>query len=293
MTINFLADASPIISFHRNEHTFNLGTGATDDVLHIYGSTGLGLAPADIALTDRINGHGSHLRGIRYETRELFIPLLIHKQTYAECTEVRRQLYRFLAPHLGPVRIQVHDPATGTIRSIEGVLRDGLTGDFSSNFHGSWQTLGLTFVCPNPYWSGPEHVLELKVSPGVKPFISQTVPFFPVILAQSTVQGQFAVHVEGDASISPIWRVSGPGNDLVITNGKERFELNHTWGPGATLTIDTNKRRMNPDLWHKVPLASRLFDLQPGTNRLNVTMTGATPATKVELIYAEQYMEAI
>lgn len=287
-------ETNPLVSFERGGQVLPLGRfPLEDDVLHLHGSTGLGLPPVSHATVERANGHGVHLRGSRYQAREVFIPLWVQKRSKAELTAYRRQLYRLLAPHLGPVTIRVQDPATGTDRTIQGVLKEGLEGNFGDDFDAVSQSFGLTFLCPDPYWSGPEHVLELKVNPGVKPFISQTVPFFPVILAQSTVQGQFTVQVEGDAPISPTWRITGPGSDLVISRGRERFELNHTWNPGGVLTIDTEKRRMSPDLWNKVPLSSRLFDLQPGNNQLNVSMVAATTQTKVEMIYAEKYLEAI
>lgn len=286
------ANLSPVVSFSRNGQTFTLGTNS-EDVLHLHGSMGLGLAPAEVKLRDRIGRDGSTLEGTRYGSREIFLPLLIHKRTKAECTSVRRELYRLLAPHLGPVDIILHDRATGTTRSISGILKNGLEGDFSENFHGSWQTLGLTFICPDPWWRGETHLISNKVSPGVKPFISLTVPFFPVILAQSTVQGEIEIQVEGDAPVSPTWQVTGPGTDLVISDGKNTFTVNHSLRAGETLTIDTKTRRLTPDLWDKVPLSSRLFDLPPGPNKLTVTMVGATPQTAIDLIYTEKYLEAI
>lgn len=289
-----LLNQSPIVTFTRDGKTLQLGTGLdSEDVLHLHGSTGLGLAPADISLKDRINADGAHIDGVRYGAREVFIPLFIQKPTRAECTEVRRSLYRLLAPYLGQVEITIFDQATGTRRSIKGLLKDGLEGDFGQDFHGSWQTLGLTFICPDPWWRGEPHLISNKVSPGVKTFISETVPFFPVILAQSTVQGAFEIEVQGDGPIEPTWQVTGPGTDLVISNGTDTFTINHTLRVGETVTIDAAGRRITPDLWDKVPLSSRLFNLTPGTNRLNITMVGATTETTVDLVYSEKYMEAI
>lgn len=289
-----LLNQSPIVTFTRDGRTLQLGTGHdSEDVLHLHGSTGLGLAPADIALKDRINADGAHIDGVRYGAREIFIPLFIQKPTRAECTEVRRNLYRLLAPHLGQVEITIFDQATGTRRSIKGLLKDGLEGDFGDGFHGSWQTLGLTFICPDPWWRGEPHLISNRISSGAKPFISESVSFFPVVLAQSTVEGAFEIEVQGDGAIEPTWQVTGPGTDLVITNGTDTFTINHSLRAGETITIDTAGRRLTPDLWDKVPLSSRLFSLTPGTNRLNITMVGATPETTVDLIYSEKYMEAI
>lgn len=294
MADNRYKDHAPIVAFARNGQRLVLGTGRPEeDLIHLHGSTGLGLAPADIKLRDRISADGSYLEGVRYGSRELFLPIFIQKESKAELTEIRRQLYRLLAPHLGPVEIIIHDIATGTRRSIQGVLKSGLEGDFSEPFHGNWQTLGLTFICPDPWWEGNPKFFTSRISPGVKPFISETVPFFPIILASSTVQGEIEVQIEGDAPISPIWQVTGPGTDLVISNGTDTFTVNHALREGETLTINGKDRRLTPDLWHKVPISSRIFDLPPGRNHLTVTMVGANTKSRIDLIYNERFLEAL
>lgn len=287
-----LENSSPLVSFRRGEQVFSLGT-RDEGILHLHGSQGLGLPPVDIQLVDRVGADGARVNGVRYKEREIFIPLLIHKRTLAECTQVRRELYSFLAPHRGPVEVVVEDPATGTVRRISGRYKGGLEGDFDSGFHGAWQTLGLKFVCPDPWWRGEQNLISLSVAPGVKPFLSETVPFFPVILSQSAVQDRFTVEIAGAGEVTPTWQVTGPGEDLMISNGAETFRVNHQLRAGETLAIDTARRRLTPDVWEKVPLSSRLFTLKPGVNHLHITMNGATPETRVNLVYAERFLEAI
>ena len=284
---------SPIVSLSRNGETFTLGRGPDDPVLHLYGSTGLGLAPVDIASSDRITGDGSIVRGVRYGAREVYLPLLMESDSVAGLSVMRRELNRLLAPHLGPVEIRVEDPASGTDRMIRGYYREGLDGDFGDGFHGSWQTLGLTFECPDPWWLGPEQTVELRVNPGVKPFLSDTVPFFPVILAQSTVQGQFDVTIEGDGPVWPAWEVLGPGTDLVIARGTDRIEIAGSFSPTSPVLIDTAAGRITPDRWADTSLRSRLFSLDPGQQSLTVTLVSATPATLVRLTYRERYLEGV
>lgn len=284
---------SPIVSLSRDGQVFELGRGPDDPVLHLYGSTGLGLAPVDIASTDRITGDGSIVRGVRYGAREVFLPLLMESDSVAGLSVMRRELNRLLAPHLGPVEIRVEDPASGTDRMIRGYYREGLDGDFGDGFHGSWQTLGLTFECPDPWWLGPEQTVELRVNPGSKPFLSDTVPFFPVILAQSTVQGRFDVTIEGDGPVWPAWEVLGPGTDLVIARGTDRIEIAGSFSPTVPVLIDTAAGRITPDRWADTSLRSRLFSLDPGQQSLTVTLVSATPATLVRLTYRERYLEGV
>lgn len=284
---------SPIVSLSRNGETFTLGRGPDDPVLHLYGSTGLGLAPVDIASTDRITGDGSIVRGVRYGAREVYLPLLMESDSVAGLSVMRRELNRLLAPHLGPVEIRIEDPASGTDRMIRGYYREGLDGDFGDGFHGSWQTLGLTFECPDPWWLGPEQTVELRVNPGSKPFLSDTSPFFPVILAQSVVQGRFDVTIEGDGPVWPAWEVLGPGTDLVIARGTDRIEIAGSFSPTSPVLIDTAAGRITPDRWADTSLRSRLFSLDPGQQSLTVTLVSATPATLVRLTYRERYLEGV
>lgn len=272
---------------------FELGRSGHDPVLHLHGSTGLGVAPVDIAKTDRITSDGSIVRGVRYTDREVFIPLAVEAESTAALSEVRRSLSRLLAPHLGPVDIRVQDPATGTDRMIRGYYTEGLDGDFGDSFHGTWQTLGLTFMCPDPWWLGPEQVVELRVNPGSKPFISSTVPFFPVTLAQSSVIGQFDVDILGDGPVSPAWEVLGPGTDLVIARGTDRIEIGGTFPAGSPVLIDAGTGRITPDRWADVSLRSRLFKLEPGGQSLKVTMVGASTDTVVRLTYRERFLEGV
>lgn len=283
----------PIVSLSRGEQSFELGRGPSQPVLLRHGSTGLGLAPISIASSDRLGGHGTVVRGVRYGPRDIFLPIRLSASNAGELTAKRRELYRLLAPHLGPVNVRIQDPATGTDRTIKGLLKDGLNGDFGAGFYGTWQTLGLTFECHDPWWMGAEHTSTFRVTPGVKPFISNTVDFFPVVLAQSTVQGRFEVDIAGDGEAYPVWEITGPGEDLIISDGVSEVRMNGIFRPGEVVRIDTREGRITPDRWANVPVESRLFSLHPGRTVLTVTMVGASIDTTVALTYRERYLEAI
>lgn len=289
---------APVVTFSRNGQAVTLGRSGEEPTLHLKGSTGLGVAPVDIAKTDRITSDGSIIRGVRYTDRELFIPLLVEQPSSGDLSLWRRELTRLLAPSSGSVAgsmvdIQIEDPATGSVRMIRGVYQDGLDGDYGDDTDGSWQTLGLTFMCPDPWWLGPEQTVELRVNPGVKPFLSDTVAFFPVILAQSTVQGRFDVTIEGDGPVWPAWEVLGPGTDLVIARGDDRIEISGDFPPDAPVLIDAGAGRITPDRWADTSLRSRLFSLDPGRQSLTVTLVSATTDTLVRLTYRERYLEGV
>ena len=283
---------SPIVSFSRDGQALELGRSGEAPALHLTGSTGLGLAPVDIKSSERLSGDGSIVRGVRYGARDVYVPLLL-SGTELSVSEARRDLTRLLAPHLGMVDVRIQDPVTGTDRMIRGYLREGMEGDFGTDFGRSWHRLGLTFECPDPWWLGPERLVELRVNPGAKPFLSDTVPFFPVILAQSVVQGRFDVEIDGDGPVSPVWEVLGPGTDLRISDGESVIEIDGNFTAGSPVVIDAGSGRIVPDRWADTSLRSRLFDLAPGRHSLTVTLVSATADTLVRLTYRERYLEGI
>ena len=283
---------SPIVSFSRGGRVVELGRSGESPALHLHGSTGLGLAPVDIKSSERLSGDGSIVRGVRYGARDVYVPLLL-SGTELSVTEARRDLTRLLAPHLGPVDVRIEDPVTGTDRMIRGYLRDGMEGDFGTDFGRAWHRLGLTFECPDPWWLGPEQIVELRIDPGSKPFISQSVPFFPVMLAQSSVQGQFEVDILGDGPVWPSWQVTGPGVDLTISNGQDVIEISGEFDASSPVLIETGPGRITPDRWADLSLRSRLFSLDPGQQMLTVTLVGASTDTLVRLTYQERFLEGV
>ena len=135
---------SPVVSFSRGGRVVELGRSGESAALHLHGSTGLGLAPVSIKSSERLSGDGSIVRGVRYGSRDVHIPLLL-SGTELSVSEARRDLTRLLAPHLGPVDVRIEDPVTGSDRMIRGYLREGMEGDFGTDFGRSWHRLGLTF----------------------------------------------------------------------------------------------------------------------------------------------------
>lgn len=283
---------APIVEFVRDGETFTLGRRPGDVVVHMTGSEGLGLAPVNIDSSPRLGGDGSVYRGMRYDEREVYIPLAILGDTMDEVNERRRALVDFVAPDRGMVWIRITDPLTSEVREIEGLYSSGLEGTYDDTYRAVWQTLGLKFWCGDPWWKGPERIRTLRIAPGSKAFTSQTVPFFPIVLAPSNVVGEFDVPVQGDGEVWPTWEVVGPGRDLVIARGTDRITLSGELQPGTQGRIE-----VQPDdvivtpvsWWPRIGMDAAFFPLQPGANRLRVEMTSASLDSVVRLVWRERY----
>lgn len=289
-----------IVTFVRNGQELELGQTRGGPSVFIHGSTGLGVAPVEIAKSPRLAGDGSVVRGVRYSDRTVFIPLFAEAESMGALHAWRRELTRLLAPVSGApeaslVEVRVEEPESGNVRTIRGIYQDGLSGDFGEGYHGKWQTLGLVLECSDPWWLGQERIRTLEPADGVKPFLSDTIEFFPIILAESAVHDEWDIRVEGDAPVWPVWEINGPGEDLLIesvTTG-ERIFIDGDFLAGTITRIDTGAGRIVPDRWDDVSLDSRLFPLQPGLNTIRVSMVGATGATIIRLVWQERWVEGV
>lgn len=140
--------------------------------------------------------------------------------------------------------------------------------------------------------------------------VTQTVPaipFFPVILASSTIQGSYVLDVQGDAPAYPITTVTGPGKDLVLVQEDtgERLFIRGDFTEQVTIDSRPTVQDIYSDsssdgsLWDRVGtkqgttfVDSDLFALQPGANRVRMTMVNATPDSQVVFAYDERFWAA-
>lgn len=287
----------PTISLHRGNVSVTLSNVDDDgSFLLTQGATGLGWGPIELT-TDALAGGGSVLRHRRLAEAEVMIPMLLGSRDFYQRRMDRRTLEELCD---GEVEIRVtHND--GWHRSRSGYLKDGLEGSYDSGEDShDGQALVLTFACPDPWWYGAEKGFVQKVEAGRKPFITSfggaaTIPFFPVVLASSTVAGAYQLEVSGDAPAWPVWEIVGPGEDLLIESVDTGEQIFIEGEFGEVVTIDTRAGDIysasfsQGELWDRVSIESVLFPLQPGNNSIRMTMVNARPDSEVRLRYREVF----
>lgn len=268
------------------------------------GSTGLGVPKMQYD-SAALAGGGEVLRHHREEAREIFLPIDVHFGTgadeYADLEEARRRIEAICA---GEVQIVV-DTLLGR-RIATGWLTDGLMGDFqTSAVNLVRMNLGLAFKCFDPLFYGAEQSRSWVVSESKKPFITspeKPVPFFPVILSSSSIDGETAVTVGGDMATEAVVTVAGPGKDLLVENRTTGDKVFMIGDFQDTVTIDARphvldiytQTKRDGSLWDMVTTDSStdLITLAPGENRIAVSMVGATPKSEVRVSWQEKYRAA-
>ena len=119
-------------------------------------------------------------------------------------------------------------------------------------------------------------------------------PFFPIFLADSTVQGEHELHVEGDAPVWPVWEIQGPGRDVEIIgpDGSRLFVEGEVTSP-ITIVTEPGKRSIRDDsglIWDRMkPGDDQFFALQPGEQVVKMTMVGGNPESTIKAVYSENW----
>src|SRR5690625_483322 len=119
-------------------------------------------------------------------------------------------------------------------------------------------------------------------------------PFFPIFLADSTVQGEHELVVEGDAPVWPVWEIVGPGKDVeIIGPGGDRIFIEGEVTSPIRVVTEPRKRSITDDtglIWERMkPGDDQLFPLQPGINKIKMTMVGGTPESTIKAVYSENW----
>ena len=286
----------PTISLHGGGVEVTLDNSDKGGAVLMQGSSGLGWGPFELT-TSPLSGGGSVLRHSRPTEAEVTLPILLAANDFYVRRDWRRRLERLCS---GEVEIRVSHP-DGFARSRRGYLSEGLEGSYDAGEDSSaGQKLVLSFLCPDPWWYGDEKGFVQKVEAGRKPFITSfdgaaTIPFFPVVLASSTVAGAYQLEVSGDAPAWPVWEIVGPGEDLLIESVDTGEQIFIEGEFGEVVTIDTRAGDIysasfaQGELWNRVSIESVLFPLQPGNNSIRMTMVNARPDSEVRLRYREVF----
>src|SRR5699024_3468998 len=137
---------------------------------------------------------------------------------------------------------------------------------------------------------------DVVIEPSVEPVLTgaYSFPFFPIFLADSTVQGEHDLTVEGDAPVWPVWEIQGPGRDVEIIgpDGSRLFVEGEVCRPIRSGTEPGNGSISDDSglIWERMkPGDDQFFALQPGEQVIKMTMVGGTPESTIKAVYSENW----
>lgn len=144
-------------------------------------------------------------------------------------------------------------------------------------------------------WTGP---VNASTSEQLAVTSSYAFPFFPILVSPSVVQGRYELEVQGDADVWPTWTITGPGKDVLISDG-DGHEIFIEGEVTSPITIITRPQEQtiydaSGTIWDRVPIGRDvLFPLTPGTNSVALSMVDGTPQSQIKAEYREAYKAGV
>lgn len=274
------------------EHVISFGPGVT--VWLTTGVQGWWTPESDVILQELAIQPGAAFRTTRDRVRRVDLPLFVESTTLAGARDGLRTLARWFDPNAGDgwLRVDYGDEARQLRARPAGMVADERRYDFTVPRLAVASVLAL-----RPYWQAVEpETATFAPNAGVGSFF----PWPPLVLAASNQFSQASIDNPGDVDSWPVWTVTGPAQDLTLTNittGKQfglRFE--YLLQVGETLTIDTRPgvrtvtdQSGNSIFGYQIQ-NSELWPLVTGNNDIRI-QAGSTDVdtTLVELSYVPEY----
>lgn len=237
---------------------------------------------------------GETVHAIRAEANRPSLGLMVSANSEAEFRTRARGLVRAMRPTAGAGTLAVSNE-TGETRTLRCYCADGMAGDEAVDvtLPGSWWKLILHLYAPDPWWRGPEQVVDVGLGAPTSFF-----PITPVNLSSSSVEGTFSVDLsDSDAPSFPVWTVTGPGNSLILTNltTGRAITVNVPLSAGQTMVINTQpgeqsvRRGDGVNLMGYLDSDPSLWPLIEGPNVISAVLAGATAASRIRGVYSPRF----
>lgn len=288
-----------------NEHQLS----GLPDLEIVQGRSGLYMPPVKIT-EDSLPGlggaGGSRLRDQLYDSREIDLPLYLHCQDYSTLWSRYSEIeswFRVRHDSSGrpiPGRLRVKRP-DGSEREISCVYSGGLEGAEGQDVSGpNFRRMMLVLRASDPLWSARNPTLLVFTMVAGTTFFS--TPFLPVHLGASEVATGAVAANPGEELTWPVWQIVGPGVNPILTNNTTGLSLGLTLAltAGQSITIDTRPRQKTiindqttANLYSALaPGSATMWPLQPGDNTIQVLMSGATSASRLNLQFTPSFLGA-
>lgn len=238
---------------------------------------------------------GARLRNAVHDVREVLLTLILTGASESALRASLRALTAAFDPSRGDGKLRVTAPDS-VQRELTCRYSGGLelSERLGSDSGPGWQEVPALFRAVDPYWYDASSTVQTFTSGAPQTFF----PIPPVRLSSSTVFSSTAVDNSGDVSTWPVWTVTGPGTNLVLRNlttGKS-LALTYTLAAGETLTIDTRRGAKTVvsgagvNLYPHLASPPQLWELQRGSNIVQVELSSVTPSSSVVLSYKRGFL---
>jgi hypothetical protein len=256
----------------------------------MYGIDGRGLPPVSFEETPNRIGSGSVLTLLRSDARTLMVPVIVT----GDIRTVLRDASKVLNPELGDGRL---------VAQVDAEDERELVCRYVGGLH--WveaQPNGMkqvaSFRAFDPFWQDTEDATYAWAKGNSDPWL----PFPPVQAVADDFFAEDDIDNTGDVEAWPVWTITGPTTEVILTNlttGRalkvvvaltEVETLVVDTRPSSKTVVDQSGANRFATLDFTV---DDLFPFAPGTNALNIAVTGANDATtNVALAWRRRWLTA-
>lgn len=272
-------------------------TGANEDTITFDSSNyvltsglrGFGIPITEVRI-DPSAGDGGIWRSSRRGIREMDLPVVIFGNTRDEVQTKLRRLSRLLQDRNGATRVTVtYDDESSVYLDAHYVAgAESQYGDDGQSHFIRWV---ITLQAPQPFWQTAD---EQSFTIGVGSTGRGLLPLLTKLrVSSSQTLGIVVVDNVGDVTIKPRWEITGPVQNIQISNGTQTFSFPGSIYTGETYTIDTATGQVTDqngtNVYGELGSAPKLFGLAPGINNISVIGTDASPDTQIICYYSPRY----
>jgi hypothetical protein len=255
------------------------------------GAAGRMMPPIQTTTVPVPGRNGSRWLGARHLERIVTIPTVM-PGTITDRAELRRWAH-VLDPTLGEGTLTVVDgPHAGRfLRCCYDAGLDELAEELPHLNLGT-----LLFRAAWPYWL---EGIESSVTVQQGATTTHWFPFLPLILGASDAFAVFTITITGDVPSWPVVTVLGPGTDVTVQNLTTglSWTVSGALAAGSTLEVDTRPGVKTVQIdglnaYPRLTPTSSLWPLEPGPNRVQVSMALTDVNARVTLAYRNQWLAA-
>lgn len=256
------------------------------------------------AITERVPlKDGSQLKYIDVEETEIDLTVIIQGTDEADLWNRINLLSNQFNPRKGAGRLRVTTPSNVT-REIECYPISGFKVN-ESTLQPTTVDIELTLLATNPYWQSTTETVEVFALDNPPNWF----PIFPLQLGGDAIVSTFFLDNFGHVPVTPVWKITGPGSNPIITNQKsgEYIALTNNGGialeSGQFIIIDPNNDKPitlndGTNLMSRLDWGSSFFAIPPNGVfeeglSIKAEMPGATTESSIEVRYCALYLGVV
>lgn len=251
--------------------------------------TGFGIPPAQVRIQPSA-GDGGVFRHSKKSVRDVDLAITVLGTDRADVQAKLRRLSRLVQDTSGPTKIQANY-SNDEVLFLEGHYVGGAESQWGSNAGMVWNRWVLSFQCPNPFWlSATEETFTIDTGSTGRGLLPELTK---LKLRSATTFGVIEVDNQGDVPAFPIWEITGPLSDLVISDGINSFSFVDSVAGGEVITIDTEAGSVTDQTganrYAILAPAPKLFRVPPGETTITVSAVAGSLDAEVTFTYSPRF----